>query len=61
MLVLLNVIRYIEYNVLELDNYRIVEVLFHRRKLLDISSNGSILNANIDFLLKSERFDERCF
>ena len=37
----------------------IVEILLHGRKFLDISSSTNILNANIDFLLKTKRFDER--
>ena len=58
-LALLNVIQGIDNSILELDDSHIVEVLFHGRKFLDISSNTKVLNATIDLLLETKKFDER--
>ena len=60
-LALLNIIQGIDKSILELTDSHIVEVLLYGRKLLDISSNTNILNATIDFLLETKRFDERLF
>ena len=60
-LALLNDIQGIDKCILELTNSHFVEVLYHGRKFLDISSNNNILNATIDFLLKTKRFDEKRF
>ena len=60
-LTLLNVIWGIDKSILEPGDSHIVKVLLHGRKFLDISSNTSILNATIDFLLETKRFDERLF
>ena len=57
----LNVIEGIDNSILELVDSRIVEVILYGRKFLDISSNTNILNATIDFLLETNRFDERLF
>ena len=51
-LTLLNINQGIDNSILELTDSHIAEVLFYGRKLLDISSNTSILNATIDFFLK---------
>ena len=51
----------LELIVLELSDSQIVEILLHRRKFLDISSNTNILKTAIDFLLGTKRFDERLF
>ena len=58
-LILQNVIQNIDNSILELPDSHIVEVILYGRKFLDISSNTSISNATIDFLLETERFDER--
>ena len=58
---LLNVIQGIDNSILKLGDSDDVEVLRHGRKFLDISSNTNILNATIDFLLETKRFDERLF
>ena len=58
-LALLNVIEGIDNSILELTDSHIVEVLLYGGKFLDISSNISILNTTIDFLLETKRFDER--
>ena len=58
-LALLNVIQGIDNSILELTDSHIVEVLLYGGKFLDISSNISILNTTIDFLLETKRFDER--
>ena len=60
-LALLNVIQDIDNSILELTDSHIVEVLLYGRKFLDISSNTNILNATIDVLLETKRFDERLF
>ena len=60
-LALLNIIQGIDNSILELADSHIVEVLLYGRKFLDISSNANILNATIDFLLETKRFDERLF
>ena len=60
-LALLNIIQGIDKSILELTDSHIVEVLLYGRKLLDISSNTNILNATIDFLLETKRFEERLF
>ena len=51
-LALLNVIQGIDNSILELTDSHIVEVLLYGRKFLDISSNTTILNTSIDFLLE---------
>ena len=48
-------------SILELNDSHIVEVLLHGKKFLYFSSNANILNATIDFLLNTERFDETLF
>ena len=53
-LALLNFIQSIDNSILELTDSHIVEVLLYWRKLLDISSNTSILNTTIDFLLETK-------
>ena len=58
-LVLRNDIQGIDNSILELSDSHIVQVLLHGRKCLDILSNTNTLNATIDFLLKTKRFDER--
>ena len=60
-LAFLNVIKGIDNSILELNDSHIVEVLLYEIKFLDISSNTSTLNATIDFLLKTKRFDKRLF
>ena len=60
-LALLNVIQGIDNSILELADSHIVEILLYGRKFLHISSNTNILNATIDFLLETKRFDERLF
>ena len=60
-LAFLNVIKGIDNSILELNDSHIVEVLLYGIKFLDISSNTTILNATIDFLLKTKKFDERLF
>ena len=60
-LAFLNVIKGIDNSILELNYSHIVEVLLYGIKFLDISSNTTILNATIDFLLKTKKFDERLF
>ena len=60
-LALLNIIQGIDNSILELSHSHIVEVLVYGRKFLDISSNSNILNATIDFLLETKKFDERLF
>ena len=50
-LALLNVIQDIDNSILELTDSHIVEVLLYGRKFLDISSNTTILNTSIDYLL----------
>ena len=57
----LNIIQGIDNSILELADSRIVEVLLYGRKWLDISSNNNILDATIDFLLETKRFDEGLF
>ena len=58
-LALLNDIQGIDNSTLDLCDSHTVEVLLHGRKFLDISCNTNILNATIDFLLKTKSFDER--
>ena len=58
---LLNDIQGINNSISELSDSHIVQVLLHRRKFLDISSNTNIVNATVEFLLKIKRFDERLF
>ena len=58
---LLNLIQGIDNSILELGDSHIVENLLYGGKFLDISSNTNILNATIDFLLETKRFDERLF
>ena len=61
-LALLNDIQGVDNSILELGDSHFVEVLLYGRKFLDISSNTTnILNATIDFLLETKRFDERLF
>ena len=60
-LAFLNVIKGIDNSILELNDSHIVEVLLYGIKFLDISSNTTLLNATIDFLLKTKKFDERLF
>ena len=59
-LALLNVIQGIDNSIVKLGDPHIVEVL-HGRKFRDISSNTSILNATIEFLLETKRYEERLF
>ena len=59
-LALLNVIEGIDNSIVKLGDSHIVEVL-HGRKFWDISSNTSILNATIEFLLETKRYEERLF
>ena len=47
---LLNDIQDIDKSILKLSDSRIVGVLLHGRKFLDISSDSNILNATMDFL-----------
>ena len=60
-LAVLNVIQGIDSSILEFTDSRIVEVFLYGRKFLDFSDNTNILNATIDFLLKTKRFHERLF
>ena len=60
-LVALNVFQGIDNSVLELGDSHIAEVFLYGRKFLDISSNTNILNATIEFLHETKRFDERLF
>ena len=53
-LALLNFIQSIDNRILELTDSDIVEILLYGRKFLDISSNTSILNTTIDFLLETK-------
>ena len=57
----MNIVQGIDNSILELADSHIVEVHLYGRKFLDISSNTNILNAPIDFLLETKRFDERPF
>ena len=52
-LALLNDIQGIDKSILEISDPDIVKVVLHGKKCLDISSNINILNATIDFLLKT--------
>ena len=45
-------------NILELGDSKIVEVILHGRKSLDISTNTNILNATIFFYLETKGFDD---
>lgn len=45
-------------NILELGDSKIVEVILHGRKSLDISTNTNILNATIFFFLETKGFDD---
>ena len=58
-LALLNDIQGLDNSTLDLCDSHTVKVLLHGRKILDISSNTNVLNATIDFLLKTKSFDER--
>ena len=60
-LALLKIIQGIDNSILDLIDSHIDEVLLYGRKFLDISSNTNTLNATIDFLLETKRFDERIF
>ena len=60
-LAVLNVIQSIDSSILEFTDSCIVEVFLYGRKFLDFSDNTNILNATIDFLLKTKRFHERLF
>ena len=57
-LVPLNVIQGIDNGILELGDSHIIEFLLHWKKFLDISSNTNILNATIDFLVKTKGLTE---
>ena len=57
----LQVIQGIDDSIFELTDSHIVEVLLYEKIFLDILSNTNILNATIDFLLESKRFDESLF
>ena len=57
----LHVIQGIDNSILELTDSHIVEVLLYEKNFLDILSNTNILNATIDFLLETKRFDESLF
>ena len=60
-LALLKIIQGIDNSILDLIDSHIDEVLLYGRKFLDISSNTNTLNATIDFLLETKRFDESIF
>ena len=60
-LVLLNVIQGIDNSIFELTDCNAVEVILYGRKVLDISSNINVVNATINFLLETKRFDKRLF
>ena len=60
-LVPLNVIQGIDNGILELGDSHIIEFLLHWKKFLDISSNTNILNATIDFLVKTKGLTEDFF
>ena len=60
-LAFLNVIQDIDNSILEIGDSHIAEVLLYGKKFLGISSNTNILNSTIDFLLETNRFDERLF
>ena len=60
-LTLLNVIRGIDDSILGLSDSYIVEIPLYGKKFLYISSNTSILNVTIDFLLEIKWFHERLF
>ena len=55
-----NVIQGIDNSVLELGSH-IVEILLYRRKSLDLLINTNVLNAGIEFLLETRRFEKRLF
>ena len=57
----LQVIQGIDDSIFELTDSHIVEVLLYEKIFLDILSNTNILNATIDFLLETKRFDESLF
>ena len=57
-MVLLNQIRQIDFNILERENSEITQVLLFGDPSYNNNINTLILNATIEFLVSSKRFDE---
>ena len=57
-MILLNTIRAIDSSILDLDENQITETLLYGNNLLRKTINTSILNATINFLICTKRFDE---
>ena len=59
-LILLNIVKNIDSKLFDSD-LRLTQILLFGDKSLDVNTNSSILNATIDFVLSSKRFEEPIF
>ena len=59
-LILLNIVKNIDSKLFDSD-LRLTQILLFGDKSLDVNTNSSILNATIDFVLSSKRFEEAIF
>ena len=57
-MIMLNTIKAVDSSILDLHEDQITEILLYGKNLLRKTSNTSILNATINFLICTKRFDE---
>ena len=61
MLILLSIVKNIDSKLLNYNDLRLTQILLFGDKSLDVNSNSSILNATIDFVISSRKFEEPLF
>ena len=58
---LLSTVRNIDCKLLEISDSSLTQTLLHGNPSFDVITNSLILNATIDFILSSKRFEEALF
>ena len=58
---LLSTVRNIDCKLLEISDSSLTQTLLHGNPSFDVITNSLILNATIDFILSTKRFEEALF
>ena len=60
-MILLNTVSCIVLNISDLNNFQLTDILLYGKEDLDSINNTSILDATINYLIETKKFDAQLF